>query len=1184
MKQLYSVILLVFGLHFGFGQIFEERIITDSASSPLNAASVYAADIDGDGDMDMLSASPEDDKIAWYENLNGQGVFGRQRVITTSANSANYVYAIDLDNDGDVDVLSTSANDTKVAWYENLDGHGSFGPQQVIGNLSAVSMLGVADINNDGYLDVVSASGYQDKVVWYMHIDGQGNFGAEQIISNVSFGARYVYVGDIDGDSDFDVLTSDRDDNNVVWYENLDGLGSFGTEQIISTVENGGKQIHLVDFDNDNDLDVLSMTKIQAFCNSCTNDIIWYENLDSQGGFDTEKNIATDLNFFTLKASDIDLDGDLDVIASISPTEIAWFENLDGNQNFGAQQFITSNIGSVTWIHATDTDGDGDIDVLSASSDDKIAWYDNADGNGTFGFQNVVAANVERPITAISADLDGDGDFDVITTSGFYNNIVWYENVDGLGDIRNQRTIIRNNGDVSSLHTADLDGDGDVDLLSTSYNGDKVEWHENLDGLGNFGTPEVISSNTDGAKFVFAADIDGDGDMDVISASSNDDKIAWYENTNGFGDFGLQQVITTSANVANSVFAADLDNDGDLDVLSSSSSDDKIAWYENENGLGAFGFQQVITTNANAANLVFAADLDNDGDQDVLSTSRLDDKVAWYQNLDSNGNFGTQQIISVNADGANTVVACDLDGDNDLDVLTSSGFDNKIAWYENTDGLGAFGVEQIVTLNANDARSIVAVDLDSDGDLDLLSSSWLDDKIAWYKNLSDNFNQIQGTIRSNLDLNSCDELDMVLSSILVSTDSGSGTTSTFTNFNGFYELLTDEGNYITSIVQLPSYFDSNPENITTNFTGFNNIDVVDFCLEPVGTIDDLEISMFPVTEARPGYDVSYQIVYKNVGTTVINDGFITLDYDNNKINFQNSNQIPFLETSNSLAFDYTDLQPFEVRTINLDFSVYTIPQVSLGDILNFDVEITPFTQDLTPSNNSFTLQQTIIGSYDPNDITVLEGEEILIDDIDKYLHYLIRFQNTGTASAINVRVEHILDDKLDWTTMQLESLSHTGRVEIENETDVSFIFNSINLPDSTNDEPNSHGYIAFKIKPKSNVQVGDIISGVADIYFDFNPPITTNTVNTEIVEPLSIDEVSAETVKLYPNPARNTIRITSNQVIEELTVMDINGRALQSLEISTTDYSLDISDLSKGVYFLDIESGDFKVTKKFIKN
>ncbi|KGE86810.1 FG-GAP-like repeat-containing protein, partial [Phaeodactylibacter xiamenensis] len=109
---------------------------------------------------------------------------------------------------------------------------------------------------------------------------------------------------------------------------------------------------------------------------------------------------------------------------------------------------------------------------------------------------------------------------------------------------------------------------------------DKIAWYEN-DGSGNFGAQQVITTSADGASSVYAMDLDGDGDADVLSASLNDDKIAWYEN-DGSGNFGAQQVITTSADAARSVYAMDLDGDGDADVLSASSNDDKIAWYENE--------------------------------------------------------------------------------------------------------------------------------------------------------------------------------------------------------------------------------------------------------------------------------------------------------------------------------------------------------------------------------------------------------------------------------------------------------------------------------------------------------------------------------------------------------------------------------------------------------------------------
>ena len=195
----------------------------------------------------------------------------------------------------------------------------------------------------------------------------------------------------------------------------------------------------------------------------------------------------------------------------------------------------------------------------------------------------------------------------------------------------------------------------------------------------------MISKAAFGASSVYAADLDGDGDVDVLSASSFHPyrMIAWYENSDGIRKFDTHQIISRDVPGASSVFAADLDEDGDLDVLSASQNDDKIAWYENRGGTGDFGSQNVITTNALNARSVYASDIDGDGDLDVLSASSLDAKVAWYENTDGRGTFGTQQVISRVARGATSVYAADLDGDGDVDVLSASSNDGKIAWYEN---------------------------------------------------------------------------------------------------------------------------------------------------------------------------------------------------------------------------------------------------------------------------------------------------------------------------------------------------------------------------------------------------------------------------------------------------------------------------------------------------------------------
>ncbi len=147
-----------------------------------------------------------------------------------------------------------------------------------------------------------------------------------------------------------------------------------------------------------------------------------------------------------------------------------------------------------------------------------------------------------------------------------------------------------------------------------------------------FGEQQIIAQSDARSPYdVYATDLDGDGYTDILSASADDDKIAWYKNS-GNGNFGAQQVISTNADYATSVYAADLDNDGDNDVLAASAYDNKIAWYEND-GTGNFDAEQIITTDAYYAISVYATDLNGDGDNDVISASQYDDKIAWYENL-----------------------------------------------------------------------------------------------------------------------------------------------------------------------------------------------------------------------------------------------------------------------------------------------------------------------------------------------------------------------------------------------------------------------------------------------------------------------------------------------------------------------------------------------------------------------
>lgn len=357
-------------------------------------------------------------------------------------------------------------------------------------------------------------------------------------------------------------------------------------------------------------------------------------------------------------------------------------------------QIVISDDYSPKTVYAADIDGDGDMDVLSGDAWDSglIVWYENIDGLGDFGAQQIISDNTQGLRTIKAVDIDGDNDLDILCASFFLSDgkITWHENLDGLGNFDDEQ-IISTLDFTKDVHFTDVDGDGDMDVLSvsgTNYDNSDVSWYENLDGLGSF-AQQVISTNIDNPQSVYTADIDGDGDQDVISGTFSEYPVIWYENINGLGDFGPEKYIDQNVMDASSVYADDIDGDGDVDVLSASGGDDKIVWYENTDGLGNFNPEHIITNLTNGASSVYTSDIDGDGDVDVLSSSAIDNKIAWYENLDGLGNFGNQQIITTSAINAYTVYASDLNNDGKIDVLSASYFDNKVAWYKN---LGVLGI------------------------------------------------------------------------------------------------------------------------------------------------------------------------------------------------------------------------------------------------------------------------------------------------------------------------------------------------------------------------------------------------------------------------------------------------------------------------------------------------------------
>ena len=354
--------------------------------------------------------------------------------------------------------------------------------------------------------------------------------------------------------------------------------------------------------------------------------------------------------------------------------------------------------------------------------------------------EHIIDNFASQAYSVYAIDIDKDGDVDVLSALAATDIIRWYENNGASPPSWTQRTIFSSASTPTSVYAADLDNDSDIDVLSADLGAiagaERIRWYANDGNSPPTWTHYEISSNINDAYSVYAIDINNDTYIDALSASCADSKIAWYANNGSSPPSWGANTITTSADCARSVYAIDIDNDKDVDVLSASYNDDKIAWYENDGGSTPSWTARTITTSADGAWSVYAIDIDNDNDIDVLSASYWDDKIAWYENNGGSPPSWNAHTIATSADGARSVYAIDIDDDNDVDVLSASDNDDKIAWYENNGSSPPGWSAHTITTTADGiggSRAVYAIDLDNDNDIDALSASRIDGDIAWYE-------------------------------------------------------------------------------------------------------------------------------------------------------------------------------------------------------------------------------------------------------------------------------------------------------------------------------------------------------------------------------------------------------------------------------------------------------------------
>ncbi len=340
----------------------------------------------------------------------------------------------------------------------------------------------------------------------------------------------------------------------------------------------------------------------------------------------TEHLIDNNYNSWSTMAIDMDNDDDIDIVGSSRfGNKVAWWEN-DGSENF-TEHIISNTAWYAMGVSAADMDADEDIDVVCAAQEaNAVLWWEN-DGNQNFVQHN--ASTIVSPSYIYLTDVDSDEDMDILVAAceDNSNKILWLENT---GQYSFTTYIIKENWDhANSVYAADMDSDGDMDILGTASfrtapaNGE-ITWFEN-DGDQNFTEINIIN-NYGRPSCAIATDIDNDGDTDVIASVCILHRIILLEN-DGLQNFTTSNV-TTSFFRPHSVFASDMDNDGDKDILGAAINANQIAWFENENN--SF-IKHIISSTFEGATCVYAKDIDSDGDQDVLGAAQFNDQIAWWE-------------------------------------------------------------------------------------------------------------------------------------------------------------------------------------------------------------------------------------------------------------------------------------------------------------------------------------------------------------------------------------------------------------------------------------------------------------------------------------------------------------------------------------------------------------------------
>jgi uncharacterized repeat protein (TIGR01451 family) len=873
---------------------------------------------------------------------------------------------------------------------------------------------------------------------------------------------------------------------------------------------------------------------------------------------------------------------------------------------------------SLSWMDFNN-DGYQDVFVGTASGTDPNVLFKN-NRNGTFTKETSGAIVTENSKSYASswADIDNDGDLDgFVATEVGQKNLLYINNGNGTFNKITNDPAVNELGYGRGASWADYDNDGFVDLLVTDYFATKFNllFHNNGNGTFTKVTNNSIANEAASSVSASWADYNNDGLNDVFICNTNDENNSLYTNL-GNGEFQKvtnSPVFTDGGKSIGSSWG-DIDNDGDLDLLVVNGGNQKNFLYRNNRNAGFARINNGDLTNTlgNSSGSTFV-DFDNDGDLDVFITDDAEKGNTLYSN-DGTGIFNKANNNMDNDLGLSSATAwADYDNDGDLDALVANRSGNELFFYKNSIGqcqstlcltlkgkksnrsaIGAkvfvkattFGksqwqMRQISSQTGggiggqNDIRAIFG--LGDATNVDSIQINWPSGFVQKMGSIAigqchtieeETASKVCGSVWIDQD-NNCQknstEFAVPSTRILIQP----GNYYAVTDKDGKFEAYLGIGNYTLTAEPRSGFSVTCPNGsryvdvLALGQTYCNN----DFGLSSNCTKPDLTVDI-TATALRVGFKNLIAVNWRNNGTQKATGLELSVDFGA-YLNPESAT-IPWISNAGKkLTWSLPDVGISESGTFYVTALVpNTVP---INQMVQITANIDCNQVECVNTDNTKILSELTIGALDPNDIAVSPKDDIRPE---QQLTYKIRFQNVGTISAKTVIVEDLLPEGLDLSTLEFGAASHSYRLQMsENGRLIRWIFENINLVDSVSNEPLSHGFVTFRIRPNVDIEEGALLPNFASIFFDNQEALKTNTVVNTIKTPVKQVRLIKGQLEIFPNPATDIVNISLAQTKEPAVNFEVyksDGTLLNTFENpeKLTDFKIYTSDWGAGIYFI----------------